>query len=202
MLKRIGIIFLVIVPLSIIAVLAVSNKEINHNPEAPSIIKIKDFSLKDIYNKEHSLSDYSDSKAILVLFVATQCPVSNAYNKRMAELYNDFQTKEISVLGINSNKQESLSECKSHAEKNGFKFPVLKDKNNVIADMFEASVTPEAYVLEAESFKILYHGRIDDSRNESDIEVKDLENALNEILAGKKVSVTKTTAFGCTIKRI
>ena len=202
MLKKIGIILFFIVPLAVIAVLAFSNTDVNRNLSAPSKIKIENFTLTDVYKKKHSLSDYNDSKAILVIFIATECPVSNAYNSRMVQLYNNYHDKNIAVLGINSNKEESMSECKSHAEKNGFKFTLLKDDKNSVADMFEASVTPEAYILEPKTYKILYHGRIDDSRNESNIEIQDLENALNEVLAGKKISVTQTKAFGCTIKRI
>lgn len=201
MFKKVAIFLLIVVSLSVI-ILAFTNKKQNENPEPVSAIKISEFTLSDIYKKEHSLSDYKDSKAILILFIATQCPVSNAYNTRMVGLYNQYHEKDIAILGINSNKQESLDECKEHAEKHGFKFPVLKDEKNVIADMFEASVTPEAYVLNPESYEILYHGRIDDSRNEDNVESKDLAKALDEILAGKNVTVTKTKAFGCTIKRI
>lgn len=201
MFKKVAIFLLIVVSLSVI-ILAFTNKKQNENPEPVSAIKISEFTLSDIYKKEHSLSDYKDSKAILILFIATQCPVSNAYNTRMVGLYNEYHEKDIAILGINSNKQESLDECKEHAEKHGFKFPVLKDEKNIIADMFEASVTPEAYVLNPESYEILYHGRIDDSRNEDNVESKDLAKALDEILAGKNVTVTKTKAFGCTIKRI
>ena len=201
MFKKVAIFLLIVVSLSVI-ILAFTNKKQNENPEPVSAIKISEFTLSDIYKKEHSLSDYKDSKAILILFIATQCPVSNAYNTRMVELYNQYHDKNIAILGINSNKQESLDECREHAENHGFKFPVLKDEKNIIADMFEASVTPEAYVLNPESYEILYHGRIDDSRNEDNVESKDLAKALDEILAGKNVTVTKTKAFGCTIKRI
>ena len=120
----------------------------------------------------------------------------------MVDLYNKYHDKNIAVLGINSNKAEDIEECKAHAEEHGFKFPVLKDEKNVIADMFEASHTPEVYVLNSKTFEVLYHGRIDDSRDESNIESKDLANALDELLAGKKISVTTTKAFGCSIKRI
>ncbi len=202
MFKKTLIILLFVLPLSVIAVLALTNSKTNENPKSLTVIKINDFTLTDINKKEHSLSDYKNSKAILIIFIATQCPVSNAYNTRMVELYNQYHDKNITILGINSNKQENLSECKSHAEKNGFIFPVLKDEKNVIADMFEASFTPEAYVLNSKTYEILYHGRIDNSREESDVEIKDLANALNEILAGKKVTVTQTKAFGCSIKRI
>jgi peroxiredoxin len=164
--------------------------------------KIENFTLKDIYGNNHSLKDYSDSKAIVIIFIATQCPISNSYNTRMVDLYNKYHGKNFAILGINSNKTESIEECKAHAEKHGFKFPVLKDEGNVIADMFEAHHTPEAYVLNPKTLEVLYHGRIDDSMDINNVESKDLANTLDEILAGKKVSVTETKAFGCSIKRI
>ena len=168
---------------------------------ASSTVKYKNFTLPDYDGKKYSLTDYKDSKAIVVMFISTQCPVSNAYNERMAKIYKDYKSKGITFLGINSNNQEKIAEIKSHSKKNKFGFPVLKDKNNMIADQFEASFTPEIYVLNGK-LEQLYHGRIDDSRREKDIKVSDLRNTLDEILAGKEVSVTKTKAFGCTIKRV
>jgi peroxiredoxin len=160
----------------------------------------ENFSLYD-YNKDlHSLEDFANKKGIVVLFVATQCPVSNDYNDRMAELFNQFK-EDFSFVGINSNKQEEIEEIKAHASKNNLDFVILKDSNNVIADIFEASFTPEIYVL-SNSFEQLYHGRIDDSRKEENMEVEDLKNALLEIKSGKEVSVKETKAFGCTIKRV
>lgn len=163
--------------------------------------KIEDFKLRDSNGKEHSLSDYKYSKAIVVMFIATECPVSNDYNSRMEKLYNDYKEKGIAFLGINSNKAESVERIKEHAAENGLTFTILKDEKNIIADKFEASVTPEVYVLNS-TFNVLYHGRIDNARNESEVVSKDLENALNEILSGKEVAKKETKAFGCTIKRI
>jgi peroxiredoxin len=161
----------------------------------------KNFTLSDYNGKEYLLYNFKESKAIVIMFIATQCPVSNAYNKRMAKLYADYKDKGVTFLGINSNKQEDIGEIKEHAEENGLDFIILKDVQNKIADVFEASFTPEIYVLNPD-FKLLYHGRIDDSRKESKVETMDLRNALNEILAGKEVTVNETKAFGCTIKRI
>jgi peroxiredoxin len=163
--------------------------------------KFEDFTLKDYSGKEHSLSDFKDSKAIVVMFIATQCPVSNDYNSRMAELYKEYSAKNIAFVGINSNKQESVSEIKSHAAKNNLDFVILKDEKNVIADVFKASFTPEIYVLSPD-FSLLYHGRIDDSQRIDKVKTQDLKNVLDEILDGKPVSVKKTKAFGCTIKRV
>lgn len=172
---------------------------------APSLAdeptKVDNFTLTDVNGKKHSLSDYTSSKAIVLMFIATQCPVSNAYNERMAALEKDYRGKGIVFLGINSNKQEDVQEIKEHAAKHGFGFPVLKDPDNVIADKLNASVTPEIYVLNG-SFDVLYHGRIDDSQREGKVSVRDLRVALDEVLAGKSVTTTRTKAFGCTIKRV
>jgi peroxiredoxin len=164
-------------------------------------LKLNDFTLTDYNGNKHSLSDFKDSTAIVVMFIATQCPVSNAYNERMVALYNDYEPRGFAFVGINSNKQESVDEIKEHSQENKFEFPVLKDWNNVIADKFEASVTPEIYILNS-NFYLLYHGRIDDSRRENEVKSHDLRAALDEILAGKPVSNKLTKAFGCTIKRV
>jgi len=163
--------------------------------------KVNDFTLEDYNGAKHSLTDYKSSKAIVLMFTATQCPVSNGYNGRMVELYKDYSSKDVTFIGINSNKQENAEEVRNHSKEHGFEFPVLKDWNNVIADKLEASVTPEIYVLNSK-LEVLYHGRIDDSQRENRVTSKDLRVALDRILAGKSVEVTETKAFGCTIKRI
>lgn len=163
--------------------------------------KIDNFTLKNYDGKEYSLKDFTDSKAIVVMFVSTQCPVSNDYNERMAKIYNNYKEKGIAFVGINSNKQENVEEISKHSAENKFGFPVLKDHKNIIADKFKASVTPEIFVLN-NKYEILYHGRIDDNRKADKVEVKDLKTALDEIISGKSVSSAKTKAFGCTIKRV
>lgn len=174
---------------------------ISLNASPAKITKVENFSLKDYNGKEHSLEDYSDSKAVVLMFIATQCPISNAYNERMEKIYQKYSEKDVAFLAINSNKQESIDEIKNHAEENNLSFVILKDENNIIADKLEASVTPEIYVLD-KNLEVLYQGRIDNSREPENVESKDLENTLDEILSGKKVSNPRTKAFGCTIKRV
>lgn len=163
--------------------------------------KVSDFTLEDYNGAKHSLTDYKSCKVIVLMFIATQCPVSNGYNGRMVELYKDYSPKGVAFIGINSNKQESVEDVRNHSKEHGFEFTVLKDWNNVIADKLEASVTPEIYVLNSK-LEVLYHGRIDNSQRENRVTSKDLRTALDGILAGKAVEVTETKAFGCSIKRI
>jgi len=167
---------------------------------APTVVD--NFTLKDVISgKSYSLSDAKDAKLAVVMFIATQCPVSNAYNERMVKLYDDYSSKDVMFFAINANRTEDSEECKEHAAEHGFKFPVLKDPNNVIADKYDAQVTPEIYVVNAKR-ELLYHGRIDNSQREENVENRDLRNALNQILDGEAVGVTDTKAFGCTIKRV
>jgi peroxiredoxin len=163
--------------------------------------KVENFTLEDYNGTKHSLNDFKSSKAIVLMFIATQCPVSNDYNTRMVELNKDYSSKGVVFIGINSNKQESVEDIKDHAKKNGFTFTILKDKNNIIADKLNASVTPEIFVLD-NKFEVLYHGRVDDARKQEKVTSNDLRKALDAILAGKTIEVTETKAFGCTIKRV
>jgi peroxiredoxin len=187
--------------ISLLAILFIFSQSIFACANYNSPDKIKNFTLPDFNGKEHSLSDYKNSIATVIIFVATECPVSNAYNTRMEDLFKEYGTKGISFLGINSNKAESSEKIKEHAEENGLTFTILKDKNNVVADELDASVTPEVYVVNG-NYDVLYHGRIDNSKNEEDVVTQDLKNALDEILSGKEVTNKATKAFGCSIKRV
>ena len=160
------------------------------------------FSLKNYDGKEFSLDKVrKENKFTVIMFIATQCPVSNAYNERMVKLNDLYAKKGVVFIGINSNKRESELEIAQHAKDNGFKFPVLKDKENKVADSCGAQVTPEIFILNTDG-KLLYHGRIDDNRNTEKVKVNDLAVALDALLAGKEPPKAETKAFGCSIKRI
>lgn len=160
------------------------------------------FTLNDYDGKEHSLAAHlKDNDYAVVMFIATRCPVSNAYNGRMAALYGEYSQKKIAFVAINSNKAEDAAEVKEHAKENKFLFPVLKDPNNLTADAYGALVTPEIFVVDRK-MQLLYHGRIDDNRNIEKVGKKDLALALDALLAGKKVADDQPRAFGCSIKRV
>ena len=144
----------------------------------------------------------AENRAVAVIFVATKCPVSNAYNARMAALGKEYAAKGVPLVGVNSNKTEPAAEVKEHAEKHGFTFPVLKDEGNKVADAYGASHTPEVFALDAKG-SLIYHGRIDESQDDArNVKSPDLRNALEAVLAGKPVPVAQTKAFGCSIKRV
>jgi len=161
---------------------------------------VDNFNLPDGDGKTHSLDSLKGKNGTVLIFVATKCPVSNAYNERMEKLAQDYQAKGVNVIGINSNVAELGPEIKSHAASNRLTFPILKDGGNKVADIFGATVTPEAYFLDA-SNKLVYRGRIDNARDTSQVVSNELRDAIEAALAGKPVAKTTATAFGCSIKR-
>lgn len=74
-------------------------------------------------------------------------------------------------MGINSNSAEPAAEVEAHAARNGFRFAVYKDADNLVADRFGAQVTPEVFVIGRNGL-ILYHGSIDDAQNPANITTK------------------------------
>lgn len=162
--------------------------------------KATDFKVSNFDGKTYQLSDQKDAPAVVIMFWSTECPFVQAYNSRINSIVSTYQSKNVVFWGINSNNTESIDRVKEHYAEKKYNFPMLKDEYNKIADMFEATRTPEVFVLD-KSLTILYHGRIDDSRIVNAVKSNDLTNALDEILAGKEVTNKITKQIGCTIKR-
>jgi peroxiredoxin len=161
---------------------------------------LENFSLPDINGKTHSFNDLKGKNGAVVVFLSAQCPVVKAYNERISQLAAEYEAKGITFIGINSNSTESGDWVKSHAEAN-YKFPVLIDKGNVIADKLGATVTPEAYYFDAKNV-LLYHGAIDNDRSGKAVTDPYLKAAFDSTLTGKAIAKTRANAFGCSIKRV
>ena len=198
--KKLAAISLLIAMLAI--ALLVNARPLVADIPAPPIIgsTIADFTLPDASGAAHTLASLRGSKGTVLIFIATQCPVSNGYNERMEKLAQDFKARGINVIGINANSTESVADVKDHAAKNNLTFTILKDNGNKVADLLGATRTPEAYFLDA-SNKLLYHGRIDNSRDITQVNSSELRDALEATLAEKPVAKATANAFGCSIKR-
>jgi peroxiredoxin len=186
------------------AALYATPRALADTPAAPAIAigdTIADFKLPDVAGgAEKSLASIKGTKGTVLIFISVQCPVSNAYNERMEKLARDLKARGVNVVGINSNATEAADAVRSHASQHGFSFAVLKDPGNKLADRLGARVTPEVFFLDS-SNKLVYRGRIDNSRNGDQITSDDLRNAVDETLSGKAVTRAEALAFGCSIKR-
>jgi peroxiredoxin len=161
---------------------------------------VADFTLSDTSGRTHTLASLKGEKATVLIFISTQCPVSNGYNERMEKLAADYKAKGVNVIGINANAPESLDDIKAHAARNNLTFTILKDAGSHVADQLGATNTPEAFLLDATG-KLVYRGRIDNSRSGQAINSNDLRDAIEATLAGKSIANSFVRAFGCSIKR-
>jgi peroxiredoxin len=161
------------------------------------------FTLTTVDGKTFSLADAARShKAVVVMFIATKCPYSNAYNDRMRDMAAAYEKQGVLFAGINSNKTEPAAEVIAHAKQHGFGFSLMKDPDNKVADLYDARHTPEIFVVDPDG-KVRYHGRIDENYEEpAKVASPDLKNALDALLAGKPIAKAETKAFGCSIKRV
>ena len=178
----------------------VLNPTIGHARDFAIGTAVENFSLPDTNGKTHSFNDLKGKNGAVVVFLSAQCPVVKAYNDRISQLAAEYQAKGINFIGINSNHTESLDWVKSNAAEN-YKFPVLIDKGNVLADKLGAKVTPEAYYFDAKNV-LVYHGAIDNDRSGKAITDPYLKAAFEATLAGKAIEKTRANAFGCSIKRV
>lgn len=164
--------------------------------------KVKDWSLNDTENKTHTFSKLREEKKVVVLiFLATQCPVVDDYVDRILELNKNSLEKKVQFIGIHSNKHETTDKIKEYKKKNKFQFPVMIDPKNILADSYQARRTPEVFVIDKEGI-LRYRGGIDDSRTKPENHY--LRNVLEFVLDAKSIpdKQKKTRAIGCTIKRV
>jgi peroxiredoxin len=172
---------------------------------APPGKHIGGFALTDPRDQKRvALADFKDKKAVVVVFLGTECPIGNVYLGRLADLHAEYSPKGVQFLAIDSNTQDTAERVAEHARKNNVPFPVLKDDGNVVADQFEATRTSEAFLLDPTG-RVRYRGRIDDQYGVGYQRPKpvrrDLAEALDAVLAGKEVAQPVTPVEGCRISR-
>lgn len=170
--------------------------------------KARDFSLKNIDGKMVSLADQKDAKGVIVIFTCNHCPYSKLYEDRIIEIHNKYAPKGYPVVAINPNDpneqpEDSFDEMIKRAKEKGFTFPYLVDATQEITKTYGATRTPHVYLLEkkGKDHVVAYIGAIDNNhKSAKDADKKYLEDALADLMAGKKVGNNYTKAVGCTIK--
>lgn len=165
-----------------------------------------DNKIKDISGKELTLKGAVRENGLLVMFSCNTCPVVINNQSRTNEICQYAQDKKVGVVLLNSNEgnrgsSESLAAMKQYAESQGYNWYYAEDKNNVLADAFGANRTPECFLFD-KAGKLVYHGAIDDNPNNAEaVNRKHLKEAIDEVTAGKDVSVKQSRSIGCSIKR-
>jgi peroxiredoxin len=174
-------------------------------PVSPIGRSAANFTLHDFYGKSRSLNDYKDKRVVVLAFLGTECPLARLYGDRLARLQQDYAAKGVQLLGIDSNRQDSITEIAAYARAHKIGFPILKDLNNRLADELGAARTPEVFVLD-QNRVVRYHGRIDDQYGvgyvRKSASERYLQSAIDDLLAGRLVTQAATDPVGCFIGRM
>lgn len=164
-----------------------------------------EFTLPATDGKKYSLSDFDDAKVLVIFFTCNHCPYVTGSDEDTRRIANKYAARGVKFVGINSNSKHTYAEdsfehmverMKSHR----FPWVYLYDASQQVALSYGALRTPHFFVFDKDR-KLVYTGRaLDNPRDPSKAKVHDLENALDEHLAGKTVSVPLTNPVGCNVK--
>jgi thiol-disulfide isomerase/thioredoxin len=173
------------------------------------------FSLPGTDGKTYSLSSFSKADVLVIVFTCNHCPTAQAYEDRIIQLTKDYSSKNVAVAAIMPNDPTSINldelgytdmgdsfeEMKLRAKEKNFNFPYLFDgETEKVSVAYGPIATPHVFIFDKNRI-LRYSGRIDDMEKPTKTPtVMDARLAIDELLAGKPVSVPTTKVFGCSIK--
>jgi peroxiredoxin len=162
------------------------------------------FTLPGIDGRDHSLDEYADAAVLVLVQSCNHCPYVQAWEGRLKAVQRDYLDRGARVVAISSNDadrypEDSFDEMKRRAEQQGFNFDYLYDEDQSVARTLGSERTPEVYVFDGRR-RLVYHGAIDDSRDDTAVTAHYLRDALDAVLEGREPDVAETPAVGCTLK--
>jgi peroxiredoxin len=163
---------------------------------------VPNLEFKDIRYLRRSLSDLGTHKAVALVFINTDCPVSRRFLPRLRELNAAYSQKDIQFVGVFCSSQDTVMEIASFALENDLQFPVVKDEENEVCTALGIDRVPQVAVVDRGN-RLVYRGRINDQYRvggtQPSASREDLSLALDEVLAGKPISVKETPVDGCKL---
>lgn len=156
--------------------------------------------------KELTLDELKSDKATVIMFICNHCPYVKHIQDELVDFVKTYQDKGVSFIAINSNDIENYpadapDKMTLEARIHGYTFPYLFDETQTVAKAYQAACTPDFYVFNHQ-LECVYRGRFDAATpgNTQPVNGNDLKNALDAILAGKKVDDDQQPSVGCNIK--
>ena len=164
--------------------------------------RVPSFVAKDATGEARGLADFADKRAVVVVFLSTECPIANKYLPLIAELAKKDADRSVQWLAVYSSPSDDAAKVAAHVKQYEIKIPALVDSDQQVLQALGAERTAEAFLLDARRV-VRYRGRIDDrfgyDYQREAAKRNDLESAVDELLAHKEISVPTTPVQGCLI---
>jgi peroxiredoxin len=165
---------------------------------------VGNFTLPDTSGNPLTLHAFRHGRAVVLVFLGTDCPVGNLYTPRLVELSHQYKDRGVVFLAINANAHETADQVAAHAREHKIDFPVLKDTGNRVADQLQIERMCEVLLIDANGV-LRYRGAVDDqygygTRRDTAL-TSYLRDALDAVLAGRPVAVAATPVVGCLLDR-
>lgn len=166
---------------------------------------LTDVEVQDVSGEVLTLEEVAKENGLLVNFSCNTCPWVGAWEDRYNPIAELAEKNGIGVIALNPNTAirdggESMQDMQERAEASNYQFYYALDENSRLAEAFGATRTPDIFLFNSD-MELVYTGAIDDNaKSAEDVDEKYLENAINNMVAGKEISPKTTKALGCTIK--
>ncbi len=165
---------------------------------APEAIRVR-----GVDGKTYVPLDMKGKKAAVLVFLGSDCPISNAFAPELGRIHAEYAPKGVALFGIYPDPTLETAAAARHGKDFGLRFPLLLDPQQKLVRKAGATLTPEAAVFDATG-RLVYRGRINDlyvdlGKKRFPPTTRDLRDALDAVLAGKQPAVTRTRAIGCFI---
>jgi peroxiredoxin len=162
------------------------------------------FNLPGVDGRNHSLEEYADAPVLVLVQSCNHCPYVLAWEGRINALQREYGDRGVRIVAINSNDTtaypaDSFENMVEHAREAGYSFDYLYDESQAVARALGSERTPEAFVFDADR-RLVYHGAVDDNREEDQVTTHYLRDAIEAALAGARPAIADTPPVGCTVK--
>jgi peroxiredoxin len=163
-----------------------------------------DFDLLGIDGEHHSLASYDGAELLALIQSCNHCPYVLAWEGRMVALQDDYRERGLRLVAFNSNDSsrypmDSFESMVAHGSESGLNFDYLHDAEQSLARALGSERTPEVFLFDRDR-RLVYHGAIDDNRDDSAVGRRYLAEALDGLLQGREPEILETPPVGCTVK--
>ncbi len=172
------------------------------------------FELPGVDGAIHKLADYSSSPILVVVFTCNHCPIAQMYERRIAQLADDYKDRGVAVVAIQTNDptairideldssdlSDSLEEMKIRAQYKHLTYPYLYDgETQSVTEAYGPQATPHVFVFDRDR-RLRYEGHMDNSYRTEMVKTHEARDAIDALLAHREVAVNHTGDFGCSTK--